>query len=129
MMKLTPEMRKVIDDYFANITPEELYDELTNRYGLKDIVQPKRDLKLYRIKLKGYSLYFNPSGREGNSLNKRGKIYTSHINRFEADSIYLKTNSQAFNLLKDKFPYIKYTTYPDVVKFRFDEDDFEKEYV
>ena len=35
-MKLTTELKAKIDEYFNNISPEELYDKLTE-YGMEDI--------------------------------------------------------------------------------------------
>lgn len=36
-MKLTPELKKKIENYFNNIDPEYLADILVNEYGLKEI--------------------------------------------------------------------------------------------
>ena len=37
MMKLTEEIKKKIDSYFGNISPEELYYIAVDKYGLKKI--------------------------------------------------------------------------------------------
>lgn len=36
-MELTDELKKRIDDYFNNVSPEELYDILVNKYGFEEV--------------------------------------------------------------------------------------------
>lgn len=38
-MKLTPQLKMQIDNYFANISAEELYKVLTEKYNLKDLTE------------------------------------------------------------------------------------------
>ena len=39
MMKLTEEIKKKIDSYFGNISPEELYYIAVDKYGFKENIE------------------------------------------------------------------------------------------
>lgn len=36
-MKVTKEMYQKVEEYFRNIDPKELYNDLVNNYGLKKV--------------------------------------------------------------------------------------------
>lgn len=67
-MKLTEDIKKRIDNYFDNISPEELFDVAVNKYGFKENIDIDIDNQNFNIiKQNFYTSSIDNSIEVGNS--------------------------------------------------------------